>query len=187
MDDLGRTGRNLAKCMDMSHNIMSPNLFLDSGDLKVLVSHHQMLLHLLERLIADLLNSKLFLCLSQVEPQLAPRRVSRTLAEKLRHFRRAVSSCERGLIRVKDGGAILGLHLADLALQVERGVFYGCHCVVCICVWESIDLKWAMRLYLKIQVKMVSEGYTTENRNGRCRFLFYPSQSSLLSRGGPKF
>jgi hypothetical protein len=117
-----RLGRNLSKRMHMRHNIMPPLLLLDPGNLKVLIRDHKMIPHLLQRLIADILNPKLLLRLGKIQPELAPRAVSRPLAKQLRHLLGAVAPCERCLVRIEYGRADFRLHVGNLALEVQRCV-----------------------------------------------------------------
>ena len=82
---------------------MSALLLLDAGRLKVLVGQGKVGLHLLEGLGGDEVEAELLLALGEVEPELAPGRVSGALAEELGHLGAALPSREGGLVGVEDG------------------------------------------------------------------------------------
>ena len=79
---------------------MSTNLLLHTGHLKVLISNRQVSLHLLQSLGSNSVNAQLLLALSQTQPELAPSRVTRALAEESGHLFAAVAGGEGGLVRV---------------------------------------------------------------------------------------
>jgi hypothetical protein len=79
---------------------MSATLLLHAGNVKVLIGHHKVSPHLLQGLVRDSIDPQLPLALSQPEPELAPGRVPRSLAEELRHGGAAVAGGESGLVAV---------------------------------------------------------------------------------------
>jgi hypothetical protein len=79
---------------------VAADLLLDPGNLKVLVGHFKMLLHLLERLRRDGLDTELPLRLCEQQPEPAPLRVARALPKEACHLRTAVSRRQRRLIRI---------------------------------------------------------------------------------------
>lgn len=80
---------------------MSTTLLLHTRNLKVLIRNLKMSLHLLQGLIGNGIDAKLLLALCEAEPQLAPGRVPRSLAEELGHGGAAVPRRERGLVAVE--------------------------------------------------------------------------------------
>ena len=80
-------------------------LLLDTGNLEVFVRHREVRLHLFQRCIGDGVDSKLLLALGEVEPQLAPGRVPRSLAKESGHLRAAIAAGQGRLV-----GIILGGH-----------------------------------------------------------------------------
>jgi hypothetical protein len=58
--------------MDMGHDIVSTALLFYLHDLEGLVGDDQISSHLLESLVGDLLDSELFLRLSQPKPEFSP-------------------------------------------------------------------------------------------------------------------
>lgn len=91
---------------------MSAALLLDASNFKVLISYSEVSTHLLKSLISNGVDSKLLLALSKAKPELTPGRVTRALAEKLRHGRAAVAGGQRRLVAVI-GGSGLGSHCCD--------------------------------------------------------------------------
>ncbi len=84
---------SLSMLTDPSSNAYMPTLLLfDAGNLEVIIRHREVRLHLLQRLIRDGVDSKLLLALSEVEPQLAPGRVPRSLAKEVGHLRAAIAA-----------------------------------------------------------------------------------------------
>lgn len=79
---------------------MSTLLLLDTGNLEVLVRHREVRLHLLQGLISDGVDSKPLLALSEVEPQLAPGQVPRSLAKETGHLRATIAARQGRLVRI---------------------------------------------------------------------------------------
>ena len=90
-------------------------LLLDTSSLKVFVRHREVPFHLLQRLVSDGINSKLLLALSEVQPQPAPGRVSRSLAKEVGHLQAAIAARQRCLICI-----ILRVHLERYHRNVQR-------------------------------------------------------------------
>lgn len=101
MDYTGSSRRHCAKGVDVRHDIVAAFLLLDAGQLEVVIGDPKVSSHLLEGFRRDGLDPQLLLALGQVEPQLAPSRVARSLAEELRHLTTAVSPRQGRLVRVE--------------------------------------------------------------------------------------
>jgi hypothetical protein len=86
---------------------MSANLLLDPGNVKVLIGDLEVGLHLLERLVGDGVDTELLLTLGEAEPELAPCRVTRPLAEETGHLLAAVAARQRRLVRVERGNHLV--------------------------------------------------------------------------------
>lgn len=75
-------------------------LLLNAGNLKVVVADGQVSSHLLEGFVGNRVDAELLLALGQTQPELAPGRVTRALAEELRHGGAAVPRRQRRLVAV---------------------------------------------------------------------------------------
>lgn len=101
VNNTSRGWRDGAKGVNVSHDIVSAPLLLDPGNLEVFVCNFKMLPHLFKGLKSDRVDTKLPLRLGQKQPELAPLRMTRALAEELRHLLAAVPGGQRRLVRVE--------------------------------------------------------------------------------------
>jgi len=85
VDDSSCIWSHLTEGMYMSHDIVTSLFLFCSCRLEVLVCHGNMILELLECLIADF-EAKLFLTLGEPDPELTPCRGTSTRREELKHL-----------------------------------------------------------------------------------------------------
>lgn len=98
---------------------MTSNILLDTCSFKVVVSHGKVSPHLVQSLRSDDIDPQLVLSLGKTQPELAPDRVPRSLAEELGHLCAAVAACQGCLVDiVRALLRRLGFKLLDLSLQL---------------------------------------------------------------------
>lgn len=96
---------------------MTSNPLFDTRSFKVLVGHDKVSPHLFQGLGGNGLNAQLVLSLGKAQPELAPSRVSRPLAEELRHLSTAVAACQGCLVDIVRA-LLRRLELLNLLLQL---------------------------------------------------------------------
>lgn len=96
---------------------MTSNPLLDTRSFKVLVGHDKVSLHLFQSLRSNGIDAQLVLSLGQTQPELAPGRVPRPLAEELRHLSAAVAAGQGCLVNIVRA-LLRRLELLNLLLQL---------------------------------------------------------------------
>lgn len=90
-----------------SRAYMSATLLLDTGDLKVPIGNLEMGPHLVQGLVGDGVDAEFLLAFCEAEPQPAPSRMTRALAEELGHLGAAVAARQGRLVSVVGGSHLL--------------------------------------------------------------------------------
>ena len=86
MNDAFRLRGSKSESMAMSHNIVATSLFLFGNDGKLIILDRDMLLHLEDSIVSDLIQAKFLLALGEPNPQLTPRRESSSWGKELFHL-----------------------------------------------------------------------------------------------------
>lgn len=96
---------------------MTSDSLLNTRSFKIVVGHDKVSPHLVQGLRSNGVDAQLVLSLGKAQPELAPGRVSRTLAEELRHLSAAVAACQGCLVDIV-GALLRRLELLNLLLQL---------------------------------------------------------------------
>lgn len=96
---------------------MTSNPLLDTRSFKVIVGHDEVSPHLVQGLRSNGIDTQLVLSLSKTQPELAPGRMPRPLAEELGHLSAAVAACQGCLVDIVRA-LLRRLELLNLLLQL---------------------------------------------------------------------
>lgn len=96
---------------------MTSNPLLDARSFKVIVGHGKVSPHLVQSLRSNGVDTQLVFSLGKAQPELAPGRVPRPLAEELGHLSAAIAACQGCLVAIVRA-LLRRLELLDLLLQL---------------------------------------------------------------------